>query len=173
MKSRLKKGFTLLELTVAIMVGLAIGSMVLAMLNQQIAFLKIYRAQSFLNEEAPIISNHVSKLLLNAERVRLHGSLADAAAGINPRLTESPVLVLEYRHSDGSIREGVLSFENRGHGNALYYYLRSAQTGVLSNPQWTVTNKPSNVAFSVDSGVIRTRITGPAGEEITFSGAMQ
>lgn len=169
---KIRRGFTILELTVAMMVGMTMGATILAMLNQQVAFLKIFRAQSFLNEEAPIISNHVSKLLLSAERFRLHASVADALAGTNPRLTDSPVCVLNFRQPDGSVRAGILSFENRGTGNALYYYVVPA-SGVLSAPQWTITSKPTNVSFSIDSGILRTRLTGPAGEELTFSGAMQ
>lgn len=166
-----KKGFTLLELTLAMMIGMAMGAILLAMLNQQIAFLRIFRAQSFLNEEAPIISEHVSKLLLRAERYRLHASLADALAGQNPRLTDSPVAVLNFRQPDGSMRAGILSFEDRGDGESLYYYVVPV-SGVLTEPQWAITNKPSDVSFFVESGIIRTRLTGPAGEEITFSGAM-
>lgn len=169
---RVRKGMTLLELTVAMMVGMTIGATILAMLNQQVAFLKIFRAQSFLNEEAPIISAHISKILINAERFRLHASVADALAGTNPRLTDSPVLVLNYRQPNGTMRAGILSFENRGQGNALYYYVVPV-SGVLSTPQWAVTTKPTNVSFFMDSGIIRTRMTGPAGEQIVFSGTSQ
>lgn len=169
---RIRRGFTLLELTVAIMVGMTVGATVLAMLNQQVAFLKIFRAQSFLNEEAPIISNNVSKLLLTAERFRLHASVADALAGKNPRLTDSPVCVLNFRQPDGTVRAGILSFEDRGQGKALYYYVVPV-SGVLAEPQWAITKAPANVSFSVESGIIRTRLTGPAGEELSFSGAMQ
>lgn len=166
------RGFTILELTITMMIGMTIGALILAMLNQQVAFLKIFRAQSFLNEEVPIISNHISKLLISAERFRLHASVADALAGTNPRLTDSPVCVLNFRQPNGTMRAGILSFENRGQGNALYYYVVPT-SGVLTAPQWAVTNKPANVNFFVESGIIRTRLTGPAGEEITFSGAMQ
>jgi prepilin-type N-terminal cleavage/methylation domain-containing protein len=166
-----KRGFTLIELSIGIMVGLMIGAMTLTMLNQQLTFLKIFRAQSFLNEELPIISNHVSKLFINAERFRLHASLADAIAGDDPQLTDSPVVVLNFRQPDGTLRAGILSFEDRGDGNALYYYVVPL-SGVLGDPEWAITNKPTNISFFVESGIIRTRLTGPAGEEITFSGAM-
>ncbi len=166
-----KRGFTLIELSIGIMVGLMIGAMTLTMLNQQLTFLKIFRAQSFLNEEAPIISHHVSKLFINAERYRLHASLEDAMAGDDPQLTESPVVVLNFRQPDGTLRAGILSFEDRGDGNALYYYVVPL-TGVLGDPEWAITTKPTNVSFFVESGIIRTRLTGPAGEVITFSGAM-
>jgi hypothetical protein len=169
---KVRRGFTILELTVAIMVGMTVGATILAMLNQQVAFLKIFRAQSFLNEEAPIISNNVSKLLLTAERFRLHASVADALAGTNPRLTDSPVCVLNFRQPDGTVRAGILSYENRGQGNALYYYVVPV-SGVLGEPEWAITKAPTNVSFSVESGIIRTRLTGPAGEELSFSGAMQ
>lgn len=168
---KIRKGFTLLELTVAMGVGMTIGATVLAMFNQQVAFLKIFRAQSFLNEEVPMISVHVSKLLMHAERFRLHASVSDALAGNNPRLTASPVAVLNFRQPDGSMRAGILSFEDRGQGNALYYYV-VPESGVLTTPQWAITNKPTNVTFFVESGIIRTRLAGPAGEEIIFSGAM-
>jgi hypothetical protein len=166
-----RQGFTILELTVAMMVGLSVGATVLAMLNQQVAFLNIFRAQSFLHEEVPIISNHVTKLLSTAERFRLHASLEDAIAGANPRLTDSPVVVLNFRQPDGSVRAGILSYEDRGQGDALYYYVVPV-SGVLSSPQWAITSEPTNVTFSVESGILRTRMTGPAGEEVTFSGAM-
>lgn len=167
----MKRGFTLLELTIAMLVGLTVSAMLMAMLNQQIAFLRIFRAQSFLNEEAPIVSHHVSKLLQNAERFRLHASLEDALAGKDPRLTDSPVVVLNFRQPDGTVRAGILSFEDLGDGEALYYYV-VPESGVLGDPEWAITNKPTNVSFFVESGIIRTRLTGPAGEVITFSGAM-
>ena len=153
------------------MFGLVVGTISMALLNQQLTFLRIFRAQSFLNEEAPIISHHVSKLFLNAERFRLHANLDDALAGDDPQLTDSPVVVLNFRQPDGTMRAGILSFEDRGSGDALYYYVVPL-SGPLGTPQWAVTNKPTDVTFFVESGIIRTRLTGPAGEVITFSGAM-
>lgn len=171
LKKTIRKGFTLLELTLAMMIGMTAGALLLAMLNQQISFLNIFRAQSFLNEEAPMISHHVSKLLLQAERFRLHSSLEDALAGEAPVLTDSQVVVLNFRQPDGTIRVGVLSFEDRGDGDALYYYIVS-EDGELSDPEWAITERAANVSFFVESGILRTRLTGPAGEQITFSGAM-
>lgn len=173
---RIRRGFTLLELTVAMMVGMSVGAMVLAMLNNQISFLRIFRAQSFLHEEVPIVSNHITKLLSTAERFRLHASLDDALAGKDPRLTDSPVLVMNFLQPDGSLRAGILSYEDRGQGDALYYYVVPVVVpvdGVLNPPQWAVTSEPTNVSFSVESGILRTRLTGPAGEEVTFSGSME
>ena len=173
---RLQRAFTLIELTIAMMLGIAIGGMVIALFNQQLAFLRLYQTQNFLTEEAPLISMHVSRLIGQADRFRLHDSVSDALANRNPRGlpgdTASPVVVLNFRQPDGSMRAGILAFENLGTGPALYYYVVPA-TGVLGTPQWDISNKPADVAFSLLNGVLRMTLTGPAGEQITYSGTMQ
>ncbi len=163
---------TLVELSVGIMLGMMLGAMTLALFNQQLTFLKIFKAQNFLSDEAPIISTYVSRLVGKADRFRLHDSVAHALAGTNPRLTASPVVVMNFRQPDGTMRATILSFENRGTGNALYYYVVPA-SGVLGEPQWAVTKAPSNVTFSMVEGVLRMVLTGPNNEQITYSGTMQ
>jgi len=168
----LRRGFTLMELTIAMMVGIMISTMVLAIFNQQLAFLRIFRVQSFLAEEAPMVSMYVSRVVAKADRFRLHDSLADALSGANPRLTSSPVCVLNFVQPDGTMRASILSYANLGSGPALYYYV-VPQTGVLGDPQWAVTKLPTNVEFFIDQGILRTRLTGPQGEQITYSGTMK
>lgn len=169
---RMRKGFTLIELSIAIMIGMATGAMVLSLFNNQMAFLKIYQTQNFLTEESPIISMYVGRLVGRADRFRLHDNVADALAGVRIRTTASPVVVLNFRQPDGTMRATILSFENRGSGLALYYYVVPV-SGVLGEPQWAVTKKPTDVSFSMDQGVLRMALTGPAGEKITYSGTMQ
>jgi hypothetical protein len=169
---QLRKGFTLLELTLAMMLGMAIGAMVLVLFNQQLAFINLFKTQNFLTEEAPVVNMYVSKLVGRADRFRLHDSLEDALAGSNPRLTGSPVVVLNYRQPDGSMRASILAFQNLGSGSALYYYVVPV-SGVLDAPQWYITKKATNVQFTVDQGLLRMTLTGPAGEQIIFTGAMQ
>jgi type II secretory pathway pseudopilin PulG len=169
---RIRRGFTLIELSIAMMMGIATGGMVLALCNQQLAFLKLYKAQSFLTDEAPIISMYVSRLIGKADRFRLHDSVNDALSGANPRLTNSPVVLLNFREPDGTMRAAILSFENRGTGPALYYYVVPV-SGLLGDPQWAVTKVPSNVDFSMSEGVLRMTLTGPKKERITYSGTMQ
>ena len=106
---RRRLGFTLIELTIAILIGVATGAMILTLFNQQLAFLKIFRAQNFLTEEAPIVSMYVSRLIGKADRFRLHANVSEALSGANPRLTASPVVVLNYRQPDGSMRATILS----------------------------------------------------------------
>jgi prepilin-type N-terminal cleavage/methylation domain-containing protein len=166
-----RRGFTLVELTLAVSVGLLIASIAMALFNNQLAFLRIYGAQSFLTEEAPVINLHVSKLVGKAERFRLHGSVSEALTGSNPRTDASPVLVLNFRQPDGTVRAGILAFENRGSGPALYYYVVPL-TGVLGAPQWHISKQPRDLSFTVETGILRMTLTGPNGEVVTYSGAM-
>ena len=168
----IQRGFTLVELSVAIMMGMLTGSMVLALFNQQLAFLKIYQVQSFLAEEAPVVSMYVSRLVGKTDRFRLHDNVADALSRSRPRLTSSPVVALDFRQLDGTSRTSILSFETRNGIQALYYYVVPV-SGVPGTPEWFITNKPSNVQFTMDEGVLRMILTGPAGEQITYSGTMQ
>jgi hypothetical protein len=46
-------------------------------------------------------------------------------------------------------------------------------TGVLGTPQWHISKQPTNVSFALQSGVLRMTLTGPNGEQITYSGTMQ
>jgi len=169
---RVRRGFTLIELSVSMSIGVMTSAMVVALFNQQLAFLNIYKTQTFLTNEAPIISMYLSRLIGKSDRFRLHASLADALAGTNPRLTASPVAVLNFSQPDGTTRATILSFENRGSGLALYYYVVPAN-GVLGTPQWFVTKAASDVSFSVQQGVLRVSLTGRRGELVTYSGTMQ
>ncbi len=171
-QSRRRSGFTLIELTLATFIGLAVGTMTLTLVNQQFAFLKIYGAQSFLAEEAPIINGYISKLVSQASRYRLHNNVTEAMAGTNIVMTNAPVILLNFQQPDGTQRATILAFQNLGTGSALYYYVVPV-SGALGTPQWVVTRKPTNLRFAIESGVLRVRLTGPAGEEITYSGNMQ
>lgn len=176
-----RRGFTLIELSIAISMGMVISGMVLALFNLQLAFLKIYEKQNFLSDEAPLISLYVSKILGKADRFRLHDSLGDALADRNPRLTESPVLALVFRELDGRERKTILAFEDRGSGPSLYYYVVPRELGVLAEPEWAVTKRPSKVEFWMEQGVLRMALEGPLDpknsdyipERIVYSGTMQ
>jgi hypothetical protein len=164
------------------MLGLAISGMTLGLFNQQLAFLKIYKSQSFLTEEAPIVGMYVSKLVGKADRFRLHNSVADAINGAAPTNGPADFAVLNFRQPDGTIRAAVLAFQDlNGTGRALYYYvipLGFADTD-LPAPQWAVMSPArgqSGMArtgsFSVVNGNLLMTLTGENNESITYSGSM-
>lgn len=165
-------GYTLIEMTLAMTVGLAIAAMTLTLAMQQFAFLRIFRAQEFLVTEAPLVNNFVVKLVGQADGFRLHDSVQDAEDGVRPVLEGGSVLVLRHRQADGVVRESALAFTDPGTGSGLYYYLVPAN-GIFGAPRWAVSKKPADVLFSIEEGVLRMRMSGPNGEELTYSGANQ
>lgn len=162
----------MVELALATALGAMAGAMLLAVSNQQINFIKLYRTQNFLTDEAPIISAYVGRIIGKAEKFRLHDTVEDALTGQNPRTTASTVAVLNFRMPDGTMRATILSFEDRGAGPQLYYYIVPV-SGVMEEPQLAITKQPSRVEFVVDQGILRMFLTGPNGEQIIYSGSMQ
>ena len=169
---KIRRAFTLIEMSVVIMVGMMIGTMVIAIFNQQLAFLRIYQVQSFTTEEAPMISNYLNRLIGKADRFRLHETMSDALAGANPQTAESQICVLNFRAPDRSVRPSILAFENTPDGDRLNYYV-VPESGAMGTPQWSVTRRAANVQFYMEQGILRTLITGPQGEQLIYSGSMQ
>jgi type II secretory pathway pseudopilin PulG len=176
MKAVLRKsrgrGYTLIELTLAMSVGIIISAIVMSLVNQQLAFLKIFRAQSFLVTEAPMMNNYVVKIIGNADSYQLYASVDDLVAGRAQVLENAPVIMLRFREPNGTFRASVLSFENPGTGSGLYYRMVNS-SGVLAAPSWVLSKRPTNVRFSIEQGILRMLVSGPNGEEVTYSGAMQ
>ena len=172
-RRRACRGMTLIELSIAIGLGMLISGMLMAVFNMQLFFLKEFRKQSFLTEEAPMISTYVSKLIGQADRFSLHPTLSDARNGVKQQLTSSTVARLYYRQPDGTYRSAILSFEARGSGNQLYYFVVPQGNGPLPEPEWSITRAPTAVSFEVVGGVLRMALTGPNDEQVTYSGAMQ
>jgi hypothetical protein len=165
-------GYTLTELALAMMMGIMVAVMLLSIFNQQIAFLRIFNAQSFLTTEAPILNSYLSRVLSSAEGYRLYPSISALTGGSTPVLTDAPVLMLRFKEPNGTFRASVLSFENPGAGTGLYFRPVTS-AGSLGNAEWALSKKPTDVKFSVVDGILRCRITGPNGEEITYSGTQQ
>ena len=176
MKAPLRKsrgrGYTLIELTLAMSVGVIISAIIMSLVNQQLAFLKIFRAQSFLVTEAPMLNNYVVKIIGNADSYRLYSSVDDLVAGRAQVMENAPVIMLRFREPNGTFRASVLSFEDPGTGKGLYYRMVNS-SGVLAAPSWVVSKRPTNVRFSIEQGILRMLVSGPNGEEVTYSGAMQ
>lgn len=163
-------GFSLVELSLAMLIGLMVCSMMMTLFMQQLTFLRIVNAQNFIIEEAPIINANVSRIIGQAERFRLHNSLSDAVADTNSVEPgkEASVLALQFRQPDGEVKVAYLEF--KAADKALYYYA-NGKTG--ATPDWSITKQASSIVFFMDSGVLRMRLSGNNSEQITYAGAMQ
>ncbi len=170
------------------MVGMAVATMLMTLFRQHLAFLQIYSAQSFLTEEAPIISSYVSRMVGKADRFRLYTSLAALRNGNAPVAAgiPAPVVALQFRQPDragqaNEMRTAILSSEPlvpavAGRERLMYYLV--PDTGVIGAPQWAVTRNAGNLSprdtrFVVEDGILKMRLTGPNGEVVTYSGSMQ
>lgn len=169
---RLRRGFTLLELSIGLLVGMMVGAISLTLLNQQAAFLRIFRAQEFLTTEAPLINNYLARVVSNADGYRLHGTFENAVARTSPVLADARAITLRFKQPTGGFREVILAYHNPGAGNGIYLYLVAAD-GTVGQPQWPVTKRVADAVFSVEEGILRVRLAGTNGEQIVYSGAQQ
>ncbi len=182
------RGLTLIELSIAIMMGIATGAMLLQLFNQQLKFLQLYKQQNFLTEEAPLISVYVSRLIGKADGYRLYRNRADALSDTNPMTGNQTqfdaiparVVVLSFRQPDNTTRTTMLSFENQAGRLGLYYFVLTSVNPTSQPPyadpgvaQWAVTRAASDIRYAMNLGVLQMILTGPNNERITYSGTRQ
>lgn len=170
--SKLRRGYTLIELSVAIACGLMAAALLMALVNQQFTFLRMYADQNFLIREAPLISTHMNRLIGQAERFRLLAKEDDVFVQNLPLIEkDATVLELDFQQPDGSTQRALLAFDVNQ--RKLNYYLVPAAAVALPAPQFVITSEANNVLFAIENGVLRVALTGPKGEVITYSGVMQ
>lgn len=167
-----KKGFTLPELATAMGLALAIAAIMMTLLQQQVTFHGIIKAQGFLVDDAPQVNNTITQILSRADAYRIHENLSDAVAGANAVTTGGKVLVLGYLNPDGSQDFGIISFETNGGEDELAYYTMDPALPFTKagTPDWLISRRVDNANFFIQDGVFRMALTGPAGETITYSG---
>ena len=171
-RSKTRKGFTLPELATAMGLAIAISGMMMTLLQQQVTFHRIIKAQSFLVDDAPQISNTITQILSRADAYRIHENLSDAVAGANIVTEGGNVLVLGFLNADGTQDYGIISFEtNDGQDELAYYNMESGVAFTKAgNPDWLISRRVEAADFFIENGVFRMQLTGPAGEIITYSG---
>ena len=167
-------GFALVELTIVILIGLVVSGLMMSLMSQQIAFLRITRAQNFLIEEAPQINNTMTKLMSRADAFRIHNTFTGALNGSGAVTTGGSVLVLGFINPQTGQRDfGLVSLETDTNGNPYLGYYNQNQFGTpptFGNPDWIISSRINNANFFVQNDVFRMTLTGPSGETITYSG---
>ena len=169
---RSRRGFTLIEMSIAMTLALSIGAVMVTLLQQQISFHRIMRAQNFLVQEAPQVSNTITQILNRADAYRIHVDLTDAVSDAGAVTAGGKVLVVGFLNPDGTQDFGMIAFETIAGQPVLGYYNLSSG-GVFAgagHPDWIISRRVQNVDFFVQNGVFRLQLFGPAGESITYSG---
>ncbi|NNC89851.1 MAG: hypothetical protein HKN82_15445 [Akkermansiaceae bacterium] len=167
-----RRGFTLVELSMAVMLSMVIGGMSMMLMQQQVTHQRIVRAQDFLVKEAPLINNALTTIMARADAFRIHETLEDAVADTNAVTTGGRVLVVGFQNPDGSRQFGLISFEDDGMDSFLGYYSIDQFTPFpgAGNPDWIISRSLTDATFFIQNDVFRVRLTGAAGESITYSG---
>ena len=168
----LQQGFTLIEMSTAMIVAITISGIMMPLLQQQISFHRVMRAQNFLVEEAPQINHTVASVLAQADAYRIPLDLTDAIADANAVTADGKALVLGFLDADGSQTFGIISFESTADASYLGYYNLdpTAPFAGEGNPDWFISRQVTDATFFVENGVFRMQLTGPSGETITYSG---
>lgn len=166
-----KSGFTLVEMTVVIIFGLALSTAGMMLLNQQIATTRLFNQQNFILSEAPRINSALSALLGRADAIRLHDNFSDAVQDRDPVLADAKTLVAAFRNIDNSTSFGIINFETvSGEERLNYYYFDPAQTPpVQGSPSWTISRKISDADFNLVQGLFQATLSGPNTEQITYT----
>jgi hypothetical protein len=182
-----RNAFTLLELTISMLMGLAAGGMIMTLFQQQLTFLTILRTQNFLVEDAPIISNYINQIVGKADSFRIHGSLTAAENDTAPSLGPASALSLRFRLPDGTERRSILYFVPPVPATPTVpattggLFLRSYNAAGVVNPDvqlYSSSAISTNVTFSIAAagtyaGVLQVNLTGPRNESVIYAGTMQ
>lgn len=168
LRRALRRGYTLMELSLAMGTGLMIAAMLLAIFNQQVAFLKIFNKQSFLTTEAPIINNYLSRVIGSAEGYRLYADMGTLERNGPAVQDGARVLVLLFKEPDGTQHNCILESPE---GEPGLYFSRLVDNASVG--EWTLSREVASVEFAVELGVLTVTLTGPNDETITYAGVQQ
>ncbi len=173
-KKRNRRGFTLIEMTVTIIVGLMVAGMSLTLFNSQLASYQILNAQNFLVTEAPQINNTLNRIVSRANFFRMYASLGDATSGQNAVINGGKVLALKFEDPSNAAASsfGVIAYDEVA-DDLNYYHVSSMAELAIATPKWSITTQLSGAVFYVENGVLRVKLTGPNGEEIIYSATTQ
>ncbi|GEM_PF-402346 len=179
-RAQTRKGFTLLELTVVMLIGLMIATITLVLFNQQLMMFSALRTQNFMVHEAPQVNLILNKLIPKADSLLIYSTADDVKSGTPIQATTaSPGKAVALRFTESNIASttdseldsnfGVIAFDTINK-NLNYYANLSDLSGLdTSTPSWTISSKVENASFFLENGVLRIILTGPEGGEITYS----
>ena len=170
-----RKGFTLIELTIVLLLTLFIGAATLGLFNQQINTMRVISQQNFLLRDAPEIVGIVNRIIPRANAFQMFTNTGNLGTGVT---SDATVLALRFQDSSkATAGDTDLSFNfsaivfNATTGDLEYYNNLNSTTQIAgATPNWIIATNVTNTVFSVDgNGVILMTITGPRGESITYA----
>lgn len=166
-----RQGFSLIEMSVVIVVGLMIAGAGLTLMNQQTKFLNVLAEQDFILTEAPQINRAITSIIGRCDAIRLHETFDDAINDQNAVTTGANVLVAAFTNPDGSQFFGLIVLETIN-GNLMlnyYQYDPGSALPVEGTPSWTISREIDAASFALVDGLFQVNLTGPNAENLTYT----
>ncbi|PQJ27557.1 prepilin-type N-terminal cleavage/methylation domain-containing protein [Rubritalea profundi] len=143
-----RKGYTLIELSVVLVLVVLIASTLVSMLSQQVQFYTWWNTQRFIAEEAPLANNIVVRLFAKADTFR---TVTNAGA---------TSMQLGFVQNNGTTLYGVISY-NAGTSSLQYSYDGGAA--------WNIASGLSAANFNTVGNTLQFTLTGPYGGQVTYA----
>lgn len=164
------RGYTLIELSVVMILVILISSTLVSMLAQQTQFFRWWQTQDFIAEEAPLTNAMVVRLFSNADAFRIHDTQANAILDAGGTTAGGAAMTLGFTEPDGTKIKGILWFIP-GTTELWYGVFNAAGNAVPAGNTWRVARgiDTANSSFSVVSGTMQLTLTGPFGGQVTYA----
>jgi hypothetical protein len=160
--------FTLVELSLGMALISGLGVALLLMLNLHVSFVGMVISQDFLLRDAPRVGGLLTRMLNQADHFFI---FSDAAAADDPAalpVETGAAVKLFFRRPEGGSVMRTLVFEPGSADGAVPGTLRVASA---ENPQgWPLSRAVRGATFLVEDGLLKVRLQGPRGEELTYAG---
>jgi prepilin-type N-terminal cleavage/methylation domain-containing protein len=169
-----KSGYTLIELSVVMVLIVLIAGTLTSMLGQQVQYLKWWNTQKFVSEDAPLVNNMVVRLFSQADAFRVHTSRTQALNQNVGALTGNTMLLgfaqPGNNNANATKQWGMIEYDAT---NALIQYSSVTNTnGVLTiaaDATWTMASGVADANFTVVNGILNLTLTGPYGGQLTYA----
>jgi prepilin-type N-terminal cleavage/methylation domain-containing protein len=166
-----RRGFTLIEMTMALALSLGIAGVLVGILQQQISFTTIMNKFSFLREDAPQVGTLLTNVINKADNYRIFPDTGNARDMQGAVRSGGKSLRLRFRNPDGTSDQAIVAFEAiEGEKRLNYYFKPSSEETWPTNPEWTISARPDAVTFDNSTGILLVTLTGENGEEVTYAG---
>lgn len=165
------KGFTVVEMALAIGLSIGIAAVIIGLLQQQVSFNRALMQFSFLRDDAPQINTILTNIINKADNYRIFPDLNSAKNSQGAVQSGGKAIRIRFRHPDGTSENAIICFEIRNDEKQLNYYFKSKNSAEWSlQPEWTISKRADEVTFDNSSGILLITLNGEAGDEITYAG---
>ena len=144
-KFRKRMAYTLIELSVVIVLVILIATTLTSMLSQQVQFYTWWNTQRFIAEEAPLANNIVVRLFAKADTFSSNGTS----------------LTLGFVQPNGTTNYGVITHT----GTSLKYIYNSTSPA----DEWDIARGVSAAAFNTVGNTLQFTLTSPYGGQVTYA----